>query len=322
MLLIAHINIEIQMELANKLELHYFLNDGTHNIDALTRNKCEAEILAIVYEVATLLDINTQLIAEIPCEGGFRDRWKALGENSPQLQVILMAIGLLTTIYFTYDPESNERKKELEKLQIQELKLKIKQMTSNDNVEEIAQIAAKKISKNLKIVKRKSNFYTHLNNNSKIESISINTLDGSNKAIHQEKLVNRQIFKEFILSTNKLRSEEDDDAQIELISPVLKDGNYKWKGIYKDQTISFNMHDQRFKESVFIDGLNFHAGTSIVCVLRINKELDEVGEVRIKGYSVPTVIEVLNGLSPHETPQGKAHRHAKSMYDNQSDLFA
>ncbi|WP_426356867.1 hypothetical protein ACPUVO_10240 [Pseudocolwellia sp. HL-MZ19] len=45
----------------------------------------------------------------------------------------------------------------------------------------------------------------------------------------------------------ELRADEDDNAQIELISPVLKDGNYKWKGIYKDQIISFYMYDQKYK---------------------------------------------------------------------------
>lgn len=233
-----------------------------------------------------------------------------------------MTVGLLTTIHFTYDPEGSDRKKELEQLQIKELKLKIKQISSNENIKEVAHIAAKSIAKNLKVTKRKSNLYTHLNNNSKIERISINTLDEFNQLLEHEKLVDRRQFKNFILGTNKLRAEEDDNAQIEIISPVLKDGNYKWKGLYNDQPISFNMHDQRFKELIFIDGLKFNAGSSIICVLRTNRELDEVGEVKIKGYSVPTVIEVLDGHGSHETTQGKSHRHAKSMYDKQSDLFA
>ncbi|WP_206485402.1 hypothetical protein [Thalassotalea sp. G2M2-11] len=309
------------MEAINKLELHYYFDDDSHDIDAITRNKCEAELLAIISEVATLLDIKTRLISEIPLEGGFKDKWKALGENSQQLQVILMAVGLVTTIYFTYDPEGDARTKELEQLQIQELKMKLQQINSSDNINDLAKVTAKKLSKNLKITKRKSNFYTHLNNDPKVKSISISALDNKDNPFSQEKIIDRRAFREFILSTNKLRAEEDDNAQIELISPVLKDGNYKWKGIYKDQTISFNMHDQKFKESIFIDGLNFHAGTSINCVLRINRELDEIGEVKIKGYSVPTVIEVLDGQSPHETPQGKAHRHAKSMYDKQRDMF-
>jgi len=309
------------MEEVNRLELHYYFNDESHNIDAVTRNKCEAEILAIICEVALLLDVNTKLISEIPLEGGFRDIWKAIGDNSPQLQVVLMAVGLITTFYFTFDPEGDSRSKELELLQIQELKIKLKGMKSSIDAEEIAQIAVKKIAKNLKITKRKSNFYTYLNNDPKIQSISINTINNKNLPITQEQKIDRRTFKEYILNTNKLRAEEDDNAQIELISPVLKDGNYKWKGIYKDQIISFNMYDQKFKESIFIDGLNFHAGTSIICLLRINREIDEVGEIKIKGYSVTTVIEVLDGESPHETPQGKTHRHAKSMYDKQSDLF-
>lgn len=309
------------MDEANKLELHYYFDDESHDIDAITRNKCEAELLAIISEVATLLDVNTKLITEIPLEGGFRDKWKALGDNSQQLQVILMAVGLLTTIYFTYDPEGDARTKELEQLQIQELKIKLKKMGSSDDISEIAKVVANKVSKSLKVTKRKSNFYTHLNNDPKIKSISITPLDNKDSPITQENIIERKKFREFILSTNKLRAEEDDNAQIELISPVLKDGNYKWKGIYKDQTISFYMYDQKFKESIFIDGLNFHAGTSINCVLRTNRELDEIGEIKIKGYSVTTVIEVLDGQSPHETQQGKAHRHAKSMHDKQKDMF-
>lgn len=82
------------------------------------------------------------------------------------------------------------------------------------------------------------------------------------------------------------------------------------------------MVDNKFKESIFIDGLRFKSGTSISCVLRIHRELDEVGEIKIKRYSVPTVIEVLDGESPHVTPQGREQKHAKSMYDNQTDLFS
>lgn len=34
------------MSFGEKLELHYYLNNGSHSMDALVRNKCEAEILA------------------------------------------------------------------------------------------------------------------------------------------------------------------------------------------------------------------------------------------------------------------------------------
>lgn len=306
------------------LELHYFLDNDKHEIDALIRNKCEAEVLAIVKEIASVLDIEAKLLAQPPKNGGFRDYWKALGKNSSQLQVVLMAATILTTFYLTYDPEGDERAKELELLKIQELKLKIKRLEqeeSRNTTKELASSVAKNLEKNLKIIKRKSNFYTHLNNEPQIKKVEFSASQNNNTPIFEGNSVDRANFRDFILNTNRLRAEEDTNAQIEIISPVLKDGNYKWKGMYKDLPISFTMTDGKFKESVLIDGLNFHAGTSIVCLLRIHRELDEVGDVKIKGYSVPTVIEILDGANPHETSQGKEFRHAKYMADNQSDMF-
>lgn len=177
----------IKMDECTKLELHYYFNDSSHHINAITRNKCEAEVLAIVSEIASQLDIETNLIAEVPTEGGFRDIWKVLGDNSNQLQVILMAAGLLTTFYFTYDPESNERTKELKQLQIEELKLKIKKLKNDENNQKLAKNVANSLSKNLKIIKRKSNFYTHLNNDLKIQKIGFNTLNHDNFPLSEVK---------------------------------------------------------------------------------------------------------------------------------------
>ena len=42
-------------EMADKLELHYYLNNESHVMDALVRNKCEAELLAIIFDVSDLL---------------------------------------------------------------------------------------------------------------------------------------------------------------------------------------------------------------------------------------------------------------------------
>lgn len=312
------------MEVANDniLELHYYFSDLSHDIDAIVRNKCESELLAIAYEAASIFDINLKLVAEPPEEGGFKEFWKALGDNSQQLQVLLVAIGVVTTVYFNYTPEDDQRKKMLEELQIQELKLRLKDIKSASDSEklEVAEAMASKLSKNLKITKRKSNFYSHLSHYPKISFISLNALGGASRIRNEVKL-SRLDFQKFILSTNKLKVQEDDSAEIEIISPVLKDGNYKWKGMYEEQPINFSLTDNKFRDSIFIDGLNFHAGTTIRCVLQVHRELDEVGEVKIKGYSVPTVIDVLDGQTAHRTKQGTAYLHAKGMRDKQSDLF-
>ena len=240
------------------------------------------------------------------------------------MQVLLVAIGVATTIYINYTPEEDQRKKALEELQIQELKSRLKGMNAaSDSIKlEIAEAMANKLSKNLKITKRKSNFYSHLSQYPKVSFISLSALRDGDSKLKDETKLSRLDFQRFILSTNKLKIQEDDTAEIEIISPVLKDGNYKWKGMYAEQTISFNMNDNKFRDAIFIDGLNFHAGTTIRCVLQIHRELDEVGEIKVKGYSVPTVIDILSGPTEHRTKQGIAYLHAKGMKENQSDLFA
>ena len=83
------------MEFANKLETHYYLEDKSHKIDALVRNKCEAEILAILFEASALLDINASVMAEAYREGGFRDIVKLLNNNAPALTVLILVTQLI-----------------------------------------------------------------------------------------------------------------------------------------------------------------------------------------------------------------------------------
>tara|TARA_Y100000034_G_C6893641_1_gene411564 strand:+ start:1692 stop:2642 length:951 start_codon:yes stop_codon:yes gene_type:complete len=308
---------------SNQLELHYFFSDASHDIDAVVRNKCEAELLAIVYESASIFDIDINLTSLPPEDGGFRDVWKALGKNSAQINVLLVAVGVAVTIYFNYSPDDDERKKTLEELQIKELKLRIKALENAkpENTKDLSQALASKLSKSLKITKRRSNFYSQLQNYRKVSEISLAPRFSDSSLAVDEMKISRAEFNRFILSTNKLKVAEDASALIEIVSPVLKDGNYRWKGIYMDKTINFRLTDSKFRDSIFIDGLNFRAGTFIKCVLNIHRELDEIGEIKIKGYSVPTVIEIIDGTKVQKTLQGQAFLQAKTMRDNQSDMF-
>jgi hypothetical protein len=80
------------------------------------------------------------------------------------------------------------------------------------------------------------------------------------------------------------QEETIDTAVIEIIAPVLKEGNYKWKGIYDGLPISFWMIDAEFKNSVFQKQLTFQHGSCINCVFNIQRKFNEIGEVKITGY--------------------------------------
>lgn len=313
------------MKNANMLELHYYFGDAGHEIDAFLRNKCEAELLEIILETATLLEIDAHLIKEAYKEGGFRDFWRALGKSSPQITLLLLIIQIIISTAPLFDSENTELEKEEKRLSIEEKKLNInklkQEVEEGTQTDESINRAATSIGANLKIIKRKSNFYSTLGEHHKVEKVGFVVLDNNWQAVSSERLVSRYDFNKYILSTNKLRSEEDDCAVIEIISPVLKEGRYKWKGVYNEIPISFEMQDAHFRDSVLFENIPFQHGSKIVCVLITHRELDEVGAIKITGYSVTTVLDKIDDNNPQETPQGKKYRHAKKLAESQGHLF-
>lgn len=313
------------METANKFELHYYLNNDSHEIDAFIRNKCEAELLAVLAEIAIILNIDAQIIAQATREGGFKEFWKFLSNNGISITILLLTAQLLaTTIPLVLQSKSEKLEDELTTSKIEETKLSIEKLKreakseSADN--ETAEKISKKLSKSLKIIKRKSNFYSTLSGANNISSIGFSVLNDNHISITNEVIVKKNDFRKFVLKSNKLKAKET-EVEIEIISPVLKEGKFKWKGIYQDQVISFDMLDLKFKDSVLLDNIPFKHGTTIICVLRINRELDEVGEVKVTGYSVVTVISKNDDGSSQETQQGKSYRHTKKMQESQGKLF-
>lgn len=313
------------MKNANMLELHYYFGDNSHEIDAYLRNRCEAELLGIILEAAAILEIDANLIKEAYREGGFRDFWKALGNNAAQITLILLIIQIIISTAPLFDSENKELEKEEKRLSIEEKKLNIKKLKQEvekgEQTSESIASAATSLGANLKILKRKSNFFSFLGEYHKIEKVGFAVLNNDWQPVTDERYVPRSDFGKYILSTNRLKSEEDDCAVIEIISPVLKEGRYKWKGVYNETPISFEMQDAHFRDSVLLDNIPFQHGSKIVCVLFTHRELDEVGAIKITGYSVTTVLDKIDDGNPQETPQGKKYRYAKKFAESQINLF-
>lgn len=312
------------MKTASKLELHYYFNDNSHSMDAYIRNKCETEILALIREVSIALEIEIKLDSEALSEGGLRNVWKVLGKNSPQITLIIAVIALILQIKQLY-PIEDEMDVELKNLSIEEKKLSIQKIKSELETGEIKPSTLKEVTNSInldfKILSRKSNFYKQLDNYEKITGLGVNTLTLDDEPTGEEKIIPKQDFYRYILSTDELPDEIIEDAEIEIISPVIKEGKYKWKGIYLDEPISFSMNDSDFKNEVLSKQVSFQHGAIIKCVLKIGKELDETGEIIIKGYSVITVISKIDGNVVNETQQGKRYKFAKKFKEGQNVLF-
>ena len=70
------------------------------------------------------------------------------------------------------------------------------------------------------------------------------------------------------------------------------------------------------------ENISFKHGSCIRCVLRKSREIDEIGEVKVTGYAVTTVVEVIEGDDVHKTKQGIRYRHTKALKDSQQDFFS
>lgn len=310
---------------APKLEMHYYLSKESHSMNAVIRNKCEAELLGLIAEAANTLGVRIELESQAFKEGGLKEIWKALGDNNNQITILLVIITILLSRIPVDDPEKEALDEELTKLQIEEKKLQIKKLRSEMNKAEpgddLTENAVNTLSKNPKIVVRRSNFYKHLSTYPKVESVGVTPFSINQQPLRYEKQVQRRSFGKFILRTHAIKPVVIDDAVIEIVSPVLKEGNYRWKGIFQDEPLSFNMLDHEFQGLVLREEVTFQHGTYIECVLNQHRKLDEVGEVLVTGYTVTTVIRKFDDRQSIETNRGRSYKHSKKLKESQNDMF-
>lgn len=311
--------------LSNKFQIHYYFDDGSHSMDAFVRNRCEAEIIAILIEIAKTLDESVLIECEAHREGGLRDIWKLANANAGAISIIISIAAMVVPLLPKSDSELDRLQKEDLRLSIEERKLRIKllkaEVESNNVNHDTLTKAAEVVNENYKVITRRSNFYKHLNNYQKVSKVGLNSLTADGIESAPESEVIRSKFKRFILNSNSLPTKTIDEAVIEIVSPVLKQGNYKWKGIFNGEPISFIMKDNIFKQDVLSERVSFQHGSAIKCALNIYSKLDEIGEITITGYAVETVIESIIGYKNVETLQGRAYRQKRNLENSQGDLF-
>lgn len=312
----------------NKVEVHYWFSDNTHSMDAYIQNKCEYELLGILKEISNTFKIEIIVETEPLDNGGLRRWFRIVSKEENKKATITTALitALLTTVLITplstsiskltenaiekifEDPEIKDLEKEKLKLEIEKLK-----QETGYNIQSL--------DRNNVVKKKKSNFYYSLDKYNKIDKVTFSITD-NNKTTIEEKTVLRKSFKEFILVSDELEPEEYDDVVIEIISPVLKKGNYKWMGIYSGYSVPFSMKSKEFKELVQQGHVQFKNGTSINCSLTIKKKIDNEGLEKITNIEVNRVNHYFENDKPIETPEGRTHRKKNEADKQQLTLFA
>jgi len=280
---------------SNRLQLHYYFKDNSHTIDSILRNECEKEILHIYKEISNTLGLQLRLETLPTEEGGFKETWRFIGKNSVQITLIVS----VATIIISRFPAEN---KELTKLQIENLKLdnelKIKELEklnldfiNHDNELNRLKVvdSVELVNKNYKITWRKSNLYKKLNNYQKIDSIEVRRFK-QDEPIDEPRKIHRREFSKFILSSDDLPKLELNNALIDVISPALKRGKFKWKGFYDKEIINFLMDDIEFKTQVLRGGIHFSNSFSIEVKMTLERKINQEGNIIITNSIVNKVI--------------------------------
>lgn len=314
----------------NSFEIHYWFDDKSHTMDAVIQNRCEFELLGIVKEISRQYGIEI-IIETAPLANGGLRRWFRIATREENRKATItistitavLAILLTTPITkaidksldnFFEDKEEKALEKDIKQEQLKNLQLQNSKLQREENQEE----EAKFLNENHLIKKKKSIYYESLKSYPKIKQVSY--VINNNYNI-KEIFINRDNFEEFILQSDDLEPIVIEDAIIEIVSPVLKKGHYKWMGIYNEETINFNMQSTEFKNLVQSREVEFKNGTSINCILRKRQKIDNEGQVKIVAYDVIQVNSYFENDNPVETFEGRKYRKRKEADRQQLDLF-
>lgn len=296
----------------NKLELRYYFNDKSNYMDAMIKHRSEKEVLSLVRTLADMLDIKMTVYCEsFAQQEGFREIWSVAGENSRLISVLLnlfMQVWTRPSLLVGGQPVVDRSVADEEKMQREiallrsNLRKKIPGITVTRELVEL-------LSASPRFCKCKSNFYEAVRGYPKVTKFTLRELNENNRSRSGSLEVKREQFDCYILRSDELPPVKDNKATIEIISPVLKDARYRWKGIYNKggETIDFYMCDEDFKKDMFDEKIAFKSGMCIDCVLEIQRKMSELGEVVNISYTVETVIRTRFDKMEIITPQGKRH---------------
>ena len=296
----------------NKLELRYYFNDKSNYMDAMIKHRSEKEVLSLVRTLADMLDIKMTVYCEsFAQQEGFREIWSVAGENSRLISVLLnlfMQVWTRPSLLVGGQPVVDRSVTDEEKMQREIALLRSnlrKKMPGITVTRELVEL----LSASPRFCKCKSNFYEAVRGYPKVTKFTLRELNENNRSRSGSLEVKREQFDYYILRSDELLPVKDNKATIEIISPVLKDARYRWKGIYNKggETIDFYMCDEDFKKDMFDEKIAFKSGMCIDCVLEIQRKMSELGEVVNISYTVETVIRTRFDKMEIITPQGKRH---------------
>ncbi|MCB5187820.1 hypothetical protein LG200_07360 [Methylobacillus caricis] len=273
--------------LSQQFQVHYYFDDESHSMNAFVRNRAEKDLLEAVKRILELSDVTAEIETEAFNEGGLIETLNLIIPSLSAVAIFLSpAINEILKHHFTKNKTDDAIKEEtLKGLQLDN---SLKEL---DYETKFAKALEDKLVK-----KHVSNYYSRIIGYEKVEKIGFKNLSIKTDEI----VIPRSRFKDFILIDDKTVT-EDDNAEIEIISPVLKEGTFNWRGSYKEQRIDFSMGDARFKNEVINGQHQFANGFVMSCLLQVTTTFDEFGDEKRRSYSVRKVYAIKESGSTNYT---------------------
>jgi hypothetical protein len=297
------------------LQVHYYLSNNAHSMDAKILNKVEGELLKILEEVSNILGLEISVETFALEEGGIKSIYKFINKKKNRAKIIVVGSFLASILgsvisdvisnSINTDSEAEKKKKEFLELQIKKLKqdfekdsleaLKPNLETEEEFVvtQELIDSIAIYISENNKVKLSKSKFYTFLSKEGKIEKVSTQELNENFEPKSVEKIVPRSDFNLFIVKETVVEPEYKENISLEIVSPVLKRNRLSWKAIYNNQNITFKLKDDDFKSLILNKNLSFSNGTKLICDIETKQKMDDDGQIKESGRSVYNVSKII-----------------------------
>lgn len=234
---ITHSNQVRRMEVkrleAIILEIHYYLNDGSHAIDAKAFYACQQELVGLIDYVSKQLcvevDIKTIVRKE---EGGVIEYLSLASEHLPT--VASVTIGVLVGIiapglkegfkqiitHRVTQMQKSKEEKELDALRLKVERLKLENSISELEEEKTAQLTNP--NNEGAIQSRRGKFYASTKSVDVLKGIEFGLKDSpESKEYIWNPGVLREEFGSFTTAHTEIEPLEDDGALIEVVAPVL-----------------------------------------------------------------------------------------------------
>lgn len=304
---------------SGEFKVHYHLTGGEHRMDAVVRNRAEGELLALLKEVGVVLGLPVHVETQAYGEGGLVEYLNLIFQNKEQIGAVMALLSPLLGAPFYIDKiKQSKQQTALNELNLQKIKLEIKEKEAAAAVREAERVKvienknkafeleppptpdeiAQALLTRKKVARRRSNYYEALLDDSKIEAVGFAP---SHAKSFMELRVPREKFFAYVIAKSDLEPQVYDRISLEIVSPVLRSGAIKWRGVFEKKIVSFELLDQSFRSEVASQKVQFQNGTTLICDFEVHQREDDAGDVEIAGYAVTRVHEV-------RTPQAAQRR--------------